>query len=53
MTNQTKNNNLNYSIDQHLLKSIDCLYYRLKMITIEHRFQSIIHQIFQQKTLMC
>ena len=53
MTNQTKNNNLNYSIDQHLLKSIDCLYYRLKMKTIGHCFQSIVHQVFKQKNLMC
>ena len=30
MTNQTKNNNLNYLIGQHLLKPIDCLSYRLK-----------------------
>ena len=37
MTNQTKNNNLNY-----LPKSIDYLSYHLKMKTIEHLLQSIM-----------
>ena len=31
---------------QHLLKSIDCLSYHLRMKTIEHLFQSIIYQDF-------
>ena len=30
-------------LTQHLLKSIDCLCYGLKMKTIEHLFQSIIY----------
>ena len=45
MTNQTKNNILNYLMIQHLLNSIDCLSYRLKMETIEHLFQSIMYHM--------
>ena len=41
ITNQAENKSLNYLID-HLLKSIYCLSYRLKMNTIEHLFQSIM-----------
>ena len=44
MTNQTKSNNLNYLIDQHLIKSIDYLSYHLKMKNTEHRFQNITDQ---------
>ena len=48
MTNQTKNNNLNYLINPAFTKvSIDFLSYRLKMKTIEHLCQSIIHQMFK------
>ena len=49
MTNQTKNNNLNYLIDLlieiiYLIRSIDYLSYHFKMKKREHLFQSIIHQ---------
>ena len=47
MTNQTKNNNLNYLIDPTFTKSIYCLSYLLKMKTIEHLSQSIMYQIFK------
>ena len=50
MTNQTKNNSI--CLIQHLLKSIDCLSYRLKMKMIEHFFQSIMYQMFKYKTLI-
>ena len=53
MTNQTKNNNLNYLIDPTFTKVIACLSYRLKMKTIEHLFQSIMYQMFKLKSSMC
>ena len=40
MTNQTKNNKLNYLIDPTFTK-VDCFSYHLKMKTIERVFQSI------------
>ena len=63
MSNQTKYNNLNYLIDStfimanrlfvfSLSRPIDYLGYYLKMKTIEHHFQSIIHQMLQQMTSM-
>ena len=53
VTNQTKNNNLHYLIDPTFTKVNRFLSYRLKIKTIEHLFQSIMYQIFKQKTLMC
>ena len=47
MTNQTKNNNLNYLMIQHLIGSIDYLFYHLKMKKTENPFQSIIDQKFK------
>ena len=46
MTNQTKNNNVNYLIDPTFTK-VKRLSYRLKMETIEHLFQSIMYQMFR------
>ena len=46
MTNQTKNNNLNYLI-QRLIKSIDYLSYHSKMKKTEHLFQRTTHQIMK------
>ena len=46
MTNQTKNNNVNYLIDPTFTK-VKRLSYRLKMETIEHLFQSIMYQRFK------
>ena len=46
MTNQTKNNNVNYLIDPTFTK-VKRLSYRLKMETIEHLFQSIMSQMFR------
>ena len=45
ITNQTKNNKLNYLIDPTCTKVN--LFYRLKIKTIEHLFQSIMYQIFK------
>ena len=45
MAIQSKNNNLNYLLIPHLLKSIDYLSYLLKMKTIEHLIQSIMYQM--------
>ena len=45
MTNRNKNNNLIILLVQHLLKSIGCLPYHLKMKAMEHRFQSIMYQM--------
>ena len=46
MTNQTKDNNVNYLIDPTFTK-VKRLSYRLKMETIEHLFQSIMYQMFR------
>ena len=42
MYNQIKNDNLNYLIDPTSLRSIDYLYYHLKMKAIEFLLQSVI-----------
>ena len=47
MTNQTKNNNLNYLMIQHLIWSIDYLFYHLKKKKTENPFQSITDQKFK------
>ena len=39
MSNQTKNNNLNYLIDPTFIKTTDYLYYHLKIKVIEHLFK--------------
>ena len=44
MTNQTQNNNLDYLINSTFTK-VNRLSYHLKMKTIEHLFQSIMHQV--------
>ena len=44
MTNPPKTNHLNYLIDQHLINSIDYLFYRSKIKKMEHFFQSILYQ---------
>ena len=41
MTEQTKNSNSNYLIEQRLVKSIDYLSYHLKMKMTELLFKSI------------
>ena len=51
MSNQTRNNNLNYLIDSTFNKSIDYLRYHLKMKIMEHR-KSIIQQLLRLNTLM-
>ena len=45
MTNQTKNNNLNYLTDPTYTKVNSSLSYRLKIKTIEHLFQSIMYRM--------
>ena len=44
MTTPPKTNYLNYLIDQHLIKSIDYLFYRSKIKKMKHFFQSILYQ---------
>ena len=50
VTNQTKNNSLNYLIDPPFTKvnlSFQIVSYHLKMKTIGHLFQSIMYQVFK------
>ena len=56
MSNQTKNNNLNYLIDPtftiYPTSNIQYLFYHLKMKLIELRFQNIMYQKLKYKTSM-
>lgn len=49
MSNQSKNNKLNYLIDPTFYKVIDCLRYHSKIKMIEYSIKSIIHQPFRLK----
>ena len=44
MTNQTKNNNLNYLINATFTKSTNCLSFHWKMKMREHLLRSIMYQ---------
>ena len=44
MSNQTKNNNLNYLIDPFFLSFVKSLFYHLKMKLIELLFQNTMYQ---------
>ena len=47
MTNQIKNNNLNYLIDPTFTKFNRLFVLSFEMKTIEHLIQSIMHQMFK------
>ena len=47
MTNQTKNNNVNYLVDPTFTKVNRLLVLSIEKETIEHLSQSIMYQIFK------
>ena len=52
MINQAKNGNSNYLLDPTLMKSIDYLYYHLKMKIIELFFH-LLYIEYSNKELQC